>query len=196
MAPVSSSQFSFLESQLQAQAVDSNTIVPTTPPRTNLPLPQSTPIKIGTSTTCPFTTNQKYRVESCTAMGEEMVKYLVGPMPAQQFLDEFFPVSKLPGLDTVPCFTQGCYDNTVKSIKEKDSYKPFVSPFNEFRSWFLTCLFSRLRPPLHSPLILESSVNSSTIVDCSPRSDFPFKIKLDCPTDTRLPWELLFLAEK
>jgi hypothetical protein len=55
--------------------------VPITPPSTNQPLPQSTPIKIGTSTTCPFTTNKKYCIESCTAMGEEMAKYLVGPMP-------------------------------------------------------------------------------------------------------------------
>jgi hypothetical protein len=51
-------------------------VVPTTPPSTNQPLPQSTLIKIRTSTTCPFTTNQKYHIESCTVMEVEMVKYL------------------------------------------------------------------------------------------------------------------------
>jgi hypothetical protein len=98
-----------------------------TPPSSNQPLPPSTPIKIGTSTTCPFTTNQKYRIESCTAMGEEMAKYLVGPMPIQQFLDEFFPISKLPELDKVPLFSSGCYDDTVCAEKETGSYNSFVS---------------------------------------------------------------------
>jgi hypothetical protein len=60
--------------QLHAQPVNSTplNVVPTTPPRTNPPLSQSTPVKIGTSTTCPFTTNQKYCVESYTAMEEEI----------------------------------------------------------------------------------------------------------------------------
>jgi hypothetical protein len=48
-------------------------------------------------------------------MGEEMAKYLVRPMPPQQFLDEFFPVSKLPGLDSIPLFTPGCYCDTVEA---------------------------------------------------------------------------------
>ena len=66
--------------------------------------PQSTLIKIKSSTTCPFTTNQKYRIESHNTMGEEIKKYLVGPMPAQEFLDDFFPISKLPDLATIPQF--------------------------------------------------------------------------------------------
>jgi hypothetical protein len=100
---------------------------PTTPPGTNPPLPQSTPVKIESSTTLPFTTNQKYRIESCTTMGEEIKKYLVGPMPAQEFLDTFFPASKLPGLNHIPVFTLGCYRRTVKAKKETCSYKHFVS---------------------------------------------------------------------
>jgi ABC-type glycerol-3-phosphate transport system substrate-binding protein len=39
----------------------------------------------------PFTTNQKYQIKSYTTLAAEMQKYLVGPMPAQEFLDEFFP---------------------------------------------------------------------------------------------------------
>jgi hypothetical protein len=97
-----------------------NVDVPATPPRANSTTPPSadpvtpshvaslhplsTPIKMESSTTCPFTTNQKYCIESCNAMGEEIKKYLVGPMPVQQFLDDFFPISKLPDLATIPQF--------------------------------------------------------------------------------------------
>jgi hypothetical protein len=91
-------------------------------------LPQSTPVKIHTSTTLPFTTNQKYRVESCTTMAEEMRKYLVGPMPAQQFLDDFFPIDNFRGLRSIPRFKPGCYNATVKAVNEKQAYAPFVSP--------------------------------------------------------------------
>jgi hypothetical protein len=75
---------------------------PSTPSHATLSLPQSTPIKIESFTTYPFTTNQKYCVESCTMVGKEVKKYLIRLMPASQFLDDFFPVSELPGLDAVP----------------------------------------------------------------------------------------------
>jgi len=107
--------------------------VPTTPPGTDPPLPQSTPVKIESSTTLPFTTNQKYRIESCTTMGEEIKKYLVGPMPADKFLDKFFPVGKLSDLDRASRFTPNCYRRTVEAERETRSYKHFVSLFNESR---------------------------------------------------------------
>lgn len=100
-----------------------------TPSKTTIQLPQSTPIKTGISTTLPYTTNQKYRIESCTEMGKEMRKYLVGPMSAQQFLDDFFPIKKISSLGTVPSFQQGCYDHTIAAKKEKKAYNPFVSQF-------------------------------------------------------------------
>ena len=100
-----------------------------TPPGTTIQLPQSTPIKTGISTTLPYTTNQKYRIDSCTEMGREMRKYLVGPMSARQFLDDFFPIKKISPLNTVPSFQPGCYDRTVSAKKEKKSYEPFVSQF-------------------------------------------------------------------
>ena len=113
--------------------------VPTTSPATAV-LPQSTPIKIGVSTTCPFTTNQKFRIPSCTALGTEMKRYLVGPMPVQEFLDDFFPIGELPGLDAVPLFTPGCYGRTVIAKKETAAYNPFVSLFYETALAFLTSL--------------------------------------------------------
>jgi hypothetical protein len=100
----------------------------TTPPsRPTLLLPQATPIRADTSTTLPFTTNQKYRVESCTAMAEEMKRYLVGPMPVQQFLDDFFPLSKIGRLARSR-FKPGCYSETVEVATETQAYTPFVSP--------------------------------------------------------------------
>jgi hypothetical protein len=60
-------------------------------------------------------------------MGKEMKNFLVGPMPAQQFLDDFFPIRELPGLDTVPSFKPNCYNRTVAVKKETRAYAPFVS---------------------------------------------------------------------
>jgi hypothetical protein len=79
--------------------------------------PQSTLIKIKSSTISPFTTNQKYCIKSHNAMGEEIKKYLVGPMPAYQFLDDFFPISKLPDLATIPQFEPKCYGQTIEEKK-------------------------------------------------------------------------------
>jgi len=99
----------------------------TTPKCATVPLPQSTPIKLTTSTTCPFTTNQKFRIPSRTAMAEEIANFIVGPMPAQEFLDDFFPTQNLRGLSQVPLFEPGCYDATLSAQYEVDAYKPFVS---------------------------------------------------------------------
>jgi len=50
---------------------------PVTPSRMASLHPQSTPIKIESSTTCPLH-NQKYRIESRNTMGEEIKKILLG----------------------------------------------------------------------------------------------------------------------
>jgi hypothetical protein len=104
---------------------------PATPPRVTLPLSHSTPLKIESSTICPFTTNQKFRIPARNAMGEEIRKFIVGPMPAQQFLDDFFPLSKLPDLKAIPTFTANLYDRTVTSRLEVSAYDHFVSPFGK-----------------------------------------------------------------
>jgi hypothetical protein len=106
---------------------------PTMPSNTTSPLPesQSTLIKANSATTLPFTTNQKYRIESCTAMEGEMRKYLVGPMPPQQFLDDFFPLNELSNLSELPTFSPGCYDDAIKAKSEKTAYNLFVSACTE-----------------------------------------------------------------
>ena len=55
-------------------------------------------------------------------MGKEIKKYLVGQMPVQEFLDDFFPVGQLSGLDDVPSFMPDCYWDTVGAKKETRSY--------------------------------------------------------------------------
>jgi hypothetical protein len=149
-----------------------------TPPNSTSPLPpQSTPIKINASTTLPFTTHNKYRIETCTAMAAEIEKYLVGPMPVQQFLDDFFPVKELPHLPKIR-FKPGTYNTTIIAKSEKNAYDPFVS-----FSHLITCLFSHtlffkvISTQVFAPKL--KIVNSSDIPDCNPQLDFPFKIKPD-----------------
>jgi hypothetical protein len=98
-----------------------------TPKSATIPLPQSTLIKTTTHTTFPFTTNQKFRIPTRTTMAEEIASFIVGPMPAQEFLDDFFPNKKLRGLSQVPLFKPGCYAATLKAEYEVDAYEPFVS---------------------------------------------------------------------
>lgn len=102
---------------------------PVTPPTTTVPLQQSTLIKTDSSTMLPFTTNQKYCIESCTAMAAEMQKYIVGPMPPQKFLDDFFPLNKLSDISDsdLPKFSSGCYSDAITAKSEKLAYNHFVS---------------------------------------------------------------------
>ena len=98
-----------------------------TPPHTAHNLPQMTPIKIASlATTQPYTTHHTYRIDSCSAMGDEMKQYILGLMPVQVFLDEFLPLSGLSNF-SAPTYMQGCYKATIGAKKEKRAYNPFVS---------------------------------------------------------------------
>jgi hypothetical protein len=99
---------------------------PTTPCNTTCPLPESTPIKVTTATLLPFTTNQKFRNGSCSALATEIRSHLLGPMPAQSFLDEFFPTRSCPRLSIIPIFTKGCYNSVLDCKLETQAYNPFV----------------------------------------------------------------------
>jgi hypothetical protein len=63
-------------------------------------------------------------------MAHEMKKYIVGPMPAEQFLDDFLPTKHIPDYQRRE-FHAGCYDDTVNARKELNAYEPFVSPSKE-----------------------------------------------------------------
>jgi hypothetical protein len=64
------------------------------------------------SSIVPYSTNHKYYIELHITMGEEIKGFLVGPMPAQAFLDNFFPTEELLNLVTVPSFEKGCHAHT------------------------------------------------------------------------------------
>lgn len=109
---------------------------PSTPPSTFLPLPDDTPIKRTSATYLPWTTHQKYRIDSYHTMGKEIIDYLVGPMPVHQFLNDFFPPMKLkshscayrsyPRTQRDPFV----YQETASSGDEQSAYMPFVRSFN------------------------------------------------------------------
>jgi hypothetical protein len=64
-------------------------------------------------------------------MADEMKKYIVGPMPAKLFLDDFLPTKDIPGYQRRE-FHPGCYDDAVNAEYEPYAYEPFVSPSKEF----------------------------------------------------------------
>lgn len=101
--------------------------VPSVTPPPRVPPSHSTPIKIGSSTTLPFTSNYKNRTTGRVERGKEMSKYIIGPMATEDFLNTFFPVNELVDLDTVPGFEPHCYYDTVICLKEPQAYTPFVS---------------------------------------------------------------------
>jgi hypothetical protein len=102
------------------------TITPPQTPTTSHPL-QSTPVKVDTATVLPFTTTQKYRVESYTAFAEEIRRYIVGPMPVDRFLDDFLPLTEVRNTRLGSSFAAGCYNETVGVKYEVEAYNPFVS---------------------------------------------------------------------
>ena len=63
-------------------------------------------------------------------MAEEMKESIVGPMPPQEFLDEFFPTDSINsyGHGVVGEFYAGCYNGAVNAGLETRAYDPFVSP--------------------------------------------------------------------
>jgi hypothetical protein len=141
-------------------------MAPVTPPMTASPLPQSTPIKTDSATTLPFTTNQKYRIQSCTAMAGEMRKYLVGPMPPEQFLNDFFPLNELSVID-FPSFYPGCYSDTIIARSETSAYDPFVSVCAEFLCMLLISpnYFSRPKRRRNSCLGLQLSILPIPVIE-------------------------------
>ena len=80
--------------------------------------PTSDPDKPST----PFTTKRPIERLFCTytrfrhplfiSIGNELVDSIVGPMPTQQFLDDFFPISSIPYYSQ-PQFRKGCFQTTL-----------------------------------------------------------------------------------
>ncbi|KAG1762982.1 hypothetical protein EDD22DRAFT_846735 [Suillus occidentalis] len=98
--------------------------------------PLDTPIKRDSSTLLPFTTLTRCRIDTLNAMGKEMQEHVVGPMPVENFLDEFLPNPE--GYDTsdfASRFASASNDEVfnLQSIrKEEESYKPFIDAMGPF----------------------------------------------------------------
>ena len=61
-----------------------------------------------------------------TDMGKEMQDYIVGPMPATQFLDKFFPKNLIQSTSRAKAFKQGLFNEVTSCTAEVDAYNPFV----------------------------------------------------------------------
>ena len=138
---------------------------PATPPLHVMPLPHSTPIRADSSTMFPFMTTQKYCMESYTTIAREMRKYILGPMPPQQFLDNFFPLSGIADLSDVPHFSTGCYSQTLLAKNELQMYNPFVSPSNgSLGVRFLTIVIIRSWQQVPSHLASKWSIHLHLLI--------------------------------
>jgi hypothetical protein len=77
----------------------------------------------------PYTSGVKYCFPSHRAKGIKMSKYIIGPMPAEEFLDTFFPKNELHNLGDIPDFDleSKCFNGTVNTRLELNAYNVFVS---------------------------------------------------------------------
>ena len=95
-------------------------VAPTTPENANVDLPLSTPTVHKLSTTIPYTTGHIIRDESLIALGCEMIGYIVGPMPSEQFLD-FMPSKR-----GIPPFSRKPFKALANHKHEAAMYERFV----------------------------------------------------------------------
>ncbi|KAG2059227.1 hypothetical protein BDR06DRAFT_1003836 [Suillus hirtellus] len=68
-------------------------------------------------------------------MGNEMKDYVVGPMPAKEFLQEFLLTSQIPHYDALSftsAFTTGTFSSTVSAADEQRAYAPFINTMKSF----------------------------------------------------------------
>ncbi|KAG1866884.1 hypothetical protein F4604DRAFT_1927865 [Suillus subluteus] len=133
----------------------------------------NTPIKSGSSTMIPFSTNAHYRVNTINGLGKEVLPFAIGPMPIQQFLDKFFPSNELLDHGYTPLTQQllECFEQTIQCSSEVLVYHKFV------------CAMSLFNFDL-------SSVNVSSKGDIYNCKSIQYDIKLDVcvyPLDIKTP---------
>jgi hypothetical protein len=114
-------------------------------------------------------------------MGKEMKDYIVGPMPATDFLNEFFPKTSLQTTSKAKTFRQGCFDEVVSCTSEVEAYEPFVGFLDMITIFRLIIgIHWMLQVKAAAPFATSLEfVNSSAHIDCSQQSDFSFNIKPD-----------------
>ena len=99
---------------------------PSTPEMASVDLPiHSTPTVHKQSSAVPYTSGHITRDETLLALGNEMVGYVVGPMPAHDFLKLLPCNSQLPSFDKKP------FAKLAGLKSETKMYNPFVRiPFS------------------------------------------------------------------
>ena len=102
---------------------------PTTPPKNSSLLPKSTPIHTLSNTTSTYSQNHETRDEYHTRLSNEMAPYFIGPMPAEEFLDQFMPRPSGP-LDS---FDKKMFGDMSKSTREEHMRGALV----RFKSYLL-----------------------------------------------------------
>lgn len=95
---------------------------PTTPENAPVDLPlDSTPTVHKQSSAIPYTSGHVMRDETLIALGNEMVGYVVGPMPAKDFIKLLPRNSQKP-----PSFDKKLFAKVAKQSTEPKMYDPFV----------------------------------------------------------------------
>ena len=112
-----------------------------------------------------------------TEMGNKMKGYIVGPMPASLFLNEFFPSKHtLRNSRKVIRPKEGHFSKVVSCTRETEAYNPFVSlvyyDYAMFSNLLQITAVKQFTPTFEF-------VNSSTHIDSSGQSEFSFDIKPD-----------------
>jgi hypothetical protein len=104
---------------------------PTTPEEGPSDLPiHSTPMAHKLSTAMAVTSGALFRDDTLTALGNEMVGYVVGPMPADKFL-KILPQPRKPAKK----FNANPFAKLASQTKEAGVYEPFVRiPFSFLHS--------------------------------------------------------------
>jgi len=89
----------------------------------------TTPIKHKSALERLFSTYTHFRHPTLNAIGQEIMGSIVGPMPVDEFLDNFLPVSRIPNYSsTMTQFKGGeSFCRTVGATAEYGMYQPFVS---------------------------------------------------------------------
>ena len=99
-------------------------------PETSQPLLSSTtPIKHKSALERLFSTYTHFCHLTLNAIGQEIMGSIVSPMPVQEFLNTFLPISHIPNYSsTKDLFKKGeLFHRTVSATDEYSMYKPFVS---------------------------------------------------------------------
>ncbi len=154
----------------------------TTTPPLNPPLPpHGTPIHTRSSTTGCYGPKYEDRKGSISRLADEMIPFIVGPISAAKFLEDFLP---LPSGSSVPEFTVGMFAPLIETIRassvETEWYNVFVSSLYLFSHVILLFQNQIISPHVGNLAI----VNSSRLSDEAPHGSFAYSLKPDCSVYT------------